>query len=305
MARLRRKSLLRTNLQLWLNDKLLREGLYDTVSVGETNNYGNDMSIMLSVDDKGNTQSGQVWQSAFKNWVYESGIPVSVSGVPAPIVASGVTVDGAFYPEATTSGAFAHYIDYPNGRVIFASPISTSSVVQGEFSFKEVTVDFADKFDNERMDLITESAFKDNPQQTGVQNYPLERNRTLPAIWIDLNSRTSKGYELGSASLIADFLGVLHIWARDSFVLDIVEDILDDAQHEVLIGINFNTAPFPLLSNGRRNPAWPGYATQAQLWQPWTWRRIYLDEIKSKKDKALLEVQRWRVGFLARIYPNF
>jgi len=304
MALLRRKSLLRTNLQLWLEDKLLREGLYSTVSSGLPNGYGQDTSVMTPLDDEPGTSLGQVWQSAYKNWVYESGIPPSVSGIAPPIVASGITVDSVFYPD-TTVGAFAHYIDYPNGRVVFDTPISTNSVVQGEFSFKEVTVDFADRFDNERMDLLTETTFKDNPQQSDVQNYPLKRNRTLPAIWIEILSRKNDGYELGSKSLVSDFMGMLHIWSRDTYLMDLVEDILADAHRDVLIGINFNTAPFPLLSKGRRNPAWPGYAAQARLWQPWTWQRIYLDNMETEQDKPLFEVERMRVKFMARIYPNF
>lgn len=305
MTKLRRKTLLKSNLEYWLNDKLLREGLYRNVTLGETGPDGIDISRLVPISDDEDFNNGQVWQSAFKNWVYESGIPSSVSGVAPPTVASGVTVNGTFYPEATTSGSFAHFIDFPNGRVVFLSPILTSSNVQADFAHKEVTVDFAERFDNERLDLLTETQIKDNPQQSGVTAYPQKQQRTLPAIWIDFLSRDNDGYELGSKSLVSDFQGVFHVWGRDSFIRDVIEDIVNDTHRDVILGIDFNTAPYPLLHKGRRNPAWPGYAELARVHSPHFWRRIYIEETNPRKDKALFEVERTQVRFTARIYPNF
>jgi hypothetical protein len=305
MALMRRKTLLKSNLEYWLNDKLLREGLYRNISIGDADVYSMDMSKLVPISDDEDFKDGQVWQSAFKNWVYESGIPSSVSGVAPPTVASGISVNGTFYPEATTSGAFAHFIDFPNGRVVFLSPILTSSLVQGDFAHKEVTVDFAERFDNERMDLLTETAIKDNPQQTGVVTYPSKEQRTLPAIWIDFLDRENDGYELGSKSLVSDFNGVFHVWGRDGFLRDVVEDIVNDTHRDVILGIDFNTAPFPLLSKGRRNPAYPGYAELARIHSPHFWRRIYMEETNPRKDKPLFEIERTQVRFRVRIFPNF
>jgi hypothetical protein len=299
-----RKSLLESNLQFWLENKMLTEGLYRNIDTGQTDFYGRDLSVLIPVTNDEDFQDGQVWQSAFKNWVYESGIVPSQSGLTPPTSVSGVTVDGTFYPD-TTVGAFAHFVDFPNGRIVFTSPISSVSQVQASFAYKRVTVDFAESFDNERMDLLIETAIKDNPQQSGVQGYPTKANRTLPAIWIDVLRRKNDGYELGSKSLISDFFGVLHVWARDRWLRNIVEDILNAAHRDVLLGIDFNEAPFPLLSKGRRNPAWTTYSDYANMWSPYFWRRIYLDEIGAKKDKPLFEVERTRVTFQARIYPNF
>ncbi len=299
-----RKSLLESNLQFWLENKFLTEGLYRSINTGQVDFYGRDTSLLISITDDETFQDGQVWQSAFKNWVYESGIVPTQSGLAPPISVSGVTVGGTFFPD-TTVGPFQHFVDFPNGRIIFISPIPLGSQVQATFSYKEVTVDFAESFDNERMDLLIETAIKDNPQQSGVQVYPTKDNRTLPAVWIDVLRRKNDGYELGSKSLVSDFFGVLHVWARDRWLRNIVEDILNAAHRDVLLGIDFNKAPFPLLSKGRRNPAWTTYSDFANQWSPFFWRRIYLDEIGAKKDKPLFEVERTRVTFQARIYPNF
>jgi len=71
------------------------------------------------------------------------------------------------------------------------------------------------------------------------------------------------------------------------------------------LGIDFNTAPYPLLSFGRRNPAWTSYSDMAQLWTSGFWRRIYLESTGPIKDPPLFEVERSRVNFRIRVYPNF
>lgn len=304
MVRQGRKSLLQSNLQFWLEDKLLTQGLYRNVAVGEVDGQGRDVSLLISVPDDEDFQLGQVWQSAFKNWVYESGITPVDTGVAPPTLVSGVTVNGTFYPDSTV-GAFEHFVDYPNGRIVFTSAIAVNSTVQASFGYKEVTVDFADRFDNERMDLLIETSIKDNPQQSGIQAYPSKDNRTLPAVWIDLQRRENDGYELGSKSLVSDFFGIFHVWARDRWLADIIEDILNQTHRDVLLGIDFNTAPFPLISRGRKNPVWTQYSDYARTGSPHFWRRVYLDEIGSRKDRSLFEIQRTRVTFQARIYPNF
>ena len=283
---------------------MLTEGLYRNISTGQTNFYSTDMSRLVGVTGDEDFNDGQVWQSAFKNWVYESGIVPTDTGVAPPTLVSGVTVDAVFYPDSTV-GPFAHFVDFPNGRVIFNAPILSSSIVQATFAYKEITVDFAESFDNERMDLLIETSIKDNPAQTGIQSYPSKSNRTLPAIWIDVLRREHDGYELGSKSLISDFYGVFHVWARDRWMRNIIADILSDAHRDVLLGIDFNTAPFPLLSKGRRNPAWTTYGDNARVHGPYFRRRIYLDEVGVKKDKPLFEIERSRVSFQTRIYPNF
>jgi len=306
MATMGKKALLKSNLELWLNDLFLRHGLFTTIASGATDVYGNDISRLRPSNDPTFPVDGTVFQSPYKNWVYESGIiPIEVGVISAPIVVSGVIVDGTFHQTTETTGTYAHIIDYPNGRVIFDSPLAGSPVIQADYSFKEVTVDFANVFNNENMPLQIETSMKDNPAQTGVESYPTSDSRTLPAVFIDILSRQSSGYELGWRSLVADYFGVFHVWARDDFQRDMIEDILADEQRQVLLGINFNTAQYPLLSRGERNPSFTSYSTLADVNGPYFWRRIYLDQTGPTKDVPLFEVERSRINFNARVYPNF
>ena len=90
--------------------------------------------------------SGQAWEGFRKNWIWQSGVTYS----PNPLVGdddsnpgvSGVYVNDSYY-SASTVGAYAHYIDHFNGRVVFDSPIPTGSKVQAEFSYKWVNVVYA------------------------------------------------------------------------------------------------------------------------------------------------------------------
>jgi len=303
MATMGKKSLFKSNIEYWLNDLVLRAGLYTNISVGQVDTYGNNISQLIPTSDP--SHAGSVYQSAFKNWVYESGIPAPQSGIAPPTVASGVTVNGSFYPEASTTGTYQHFIDWPNGRVVFANTIPAGDTVEADFAYNNITIDFASKLNNENKPLLIETNLKDNPPQSGVDSYPQKNSITLPAIFIDVLKRSSKGYELGDKSLVADFFGVFHIWTRDDFYRDILEDLLAETQHDVIFGINFNNAPYPFVAHGRRNPSWPGYSALADVHGPYFWRRIYMDMSEANKNPPLFEVERSSIKFNVKVYPNF
>ncbi|MHA2063198.1 MAG: hypothetical protein ACXABY_02335 [Candidatus Thorarchaeota archaeon] len=308
---MRDKALVKQNIKLFLEDLLLKDGFYTSISVGETDLYSRDLSLLMPGDqvypepDFVSSITNKVFQSAFKNWVHEDGIPSPGSGIAGPTIASGVTVDTVFYPTATTSGTFAHLIDFPNGRVIFDTPLAGTPVVQAGFSYKEFNVDSADIFDNEKRPILIETALKDNPDVTGVVTYPSWDARTLPLILVDVLSRKNSPYELGTRDAVKDYFGVFHVWARDEFTRDEIEEIIADEHREVLLGIDFNNAPDPLLAFGAKNPNFPGYNTLAILWGQFFWRRIYLEDLSPRKDTPLYEVERSRVDFNIRVYPNF
>ena len=46
MPRLRGKSLVKSNLELWLNDLLLKDGFFTDITTGETDIYGRDISLL-------------------------------------------------------------------------------------------------------------------------------------------------------------------------------------------------------------------------------------------------------------------
>jgi hypothetical protein len=80
-------------------------------------------------------ESGQVWEGFRNDWVWESGFSVdSIS----PIRVSGVWVDGSFY--GSGDATYSHYVDYPNGRVVFDTAVGTTSTVQASFTHRTVGI---------------------------------------------------------------------------------------------------------------------------------------------------------------------
>ena len=119
----------------------LDKGGFFNISIPSSGHYGGDKHNLRLVDDPRYT-SGQVWEGFRSNWVWQSGL----SGDTQPLVTqnwespgvSGVFVNGGFY--ASGDATYGHYIDYPRGRIIFDSAISTTSAVTAEFSYKWVDV---------------------------------------------------------------------------------------------------------------------------------------------------------------------
>jgi len=308
MPQLRRKALVKSNLDLWLNDLFLKDGFFTNISTAETDIYGRDVSELISVIDE-SFADGRAWQSAFKEWVHESGLVPTNSGILPPILVSGVTVDGTFRAKDPShpdfSPAFAHDIDFVNGRVIFNIPITTTSIVQSEFAYKEITVDFAASFENEQKEFFIETSFKDNPYQTGVIVYPDKNSRTMPMTFIDVTQIQYEPYELGNSSNVLNLEGAFLIWARDDYMRDQIEDLITSRENEVLLGIDFNTAPFPLDHLNDKNPNFTSYDNLASLGSLHFWRRIYLDDISSRRITPFYNIERTQINFLIRVYPNF
>lgn len=307
MPRYRPKAQVKANLELWLNNLFLSDGFYNNVVVGDTNIYGADVSTLIPTSDESYADN-RVWRSPFLNWVHESGI-IPPSGIQSPIIASGAWVNGTFYPKSSGApgynAAFAHSIDYPNGRIIFDSPILSTSQVSASFSYKTIGVDFVSTFENEQRQFYIETTYKDNPSQTGVISYPEAGTKTLPMVVIDMTSTSYEPYELGSASNLVELEGSFWIWARDSYMLDQIEDLVGGQEHSVIQAIDFNTAPYPLDEVGDKNEAFTSFGQWADVHSPYFWRRIYLDEIDIDKVTPLYNIERSQISFLARVYPNF
>lgn len=176
---------IRQSLYNTLDHALLEQGAYTNVTGGQTNVKGYDLSALYSVIDPSlNLPSGYVFQSAFHNWNYESG----VVNQPSPIVASGVYIDGIFAPKSSGMS-----IDYLNGRVIFNKPLNPSARVQASFSYKEYSfvAPFSDVLDT----LATN--FTDNSK---IYNQPFAATPDeiyLPAMYIEVQEGSEEGFQFG------------------------------------------------------------------------------------------------------------
>jgi len=302
VPRYRPKAQVKANMLLWLNDTLLRDGFFSTVESGTVDVYGNNISELVPVEDSSYPDL-YVWQSAFKNWVWESGI-VAGSGVE-PVVCSGIYYNGVFRAKDSAhpdyDAAFDHSVDFENGRVIFTSGIP-SGTVEAAFSYKTFGTSLSNLFQDQTKDLLLETSWKDNPEITGVIIYPEKDVKTLPHIVIDIDTMDHKGYELGAASNVTVLKGHIYLYATSTYEIDQVDDLIGLHEHSVLRSIDFNTAPTPINYMGDINENFSSYS-YAQGAFPW--RRIYIDEISSRKLESLQNIERLAIRFTAKVYPNF
>ena len=203
---------------------ILDKGGFFNVNAPAVGLYGGNKHQLRLVDDP-NYTAGQVWEGFRNNWVWESGLSTATQ----PIAVSGVFVGGNFHP-ATGVGTYAHHIDYPNGRIIFDSAISTTSTVTAEYSYKWAKVMAANatpwfKEVQLRADRIDSSHFSNTG--SGDWSQLAQTRLQLPAIGIEIVPRRSfKPVELGSLNQWVYTDVLFHILAEDEFTRNKIVDMV-------------------------------------------------------------------------------
>ncbi len=248
--------LMKTSMRFFLEQELLRDGNYDVVTSGLQFYDGADMSLLIAdtsdevLAEAGGLAAGQVWQSAFKNWVYED-VPalnpsVVLSKLPIAFRASGVYIDGAF--RAPTDATYPHTIDYINGRIIFHSPLPLSTRVNADFSYKTVAILGLREFNNQLRSATLEQQYLSNPRTANQLIYPSGSTRItpLPIIFIEDVGRKFGAYQIGDRSLVAHDDLIFEIWALDEGTRDNLIDVVSFQQRKSFPIINYNIVPLPL-----------------------------------------------------------
>jgi hypothetical protein len=280
--------LLKQNMILHLEHELIKDGNFQNIVSGLQLYEGSDMSRLIRDESQevaaelglydtgaGSLEIGKVYQSAFRNWVYESGVQLNsyLAGLnwPSPIRASGVYVDGRFCPTDPNDPAFdpscSHKIDYINGRVIFDSIMPQTAVVHADFAFKEVFVTTASKFNNQLVNGVLETKFTTNPRTSSQLIYPSGSSKIMPypIVFIEDRSRDFDAYQLGDRSLIVNDEMVYHIYALDESTRDNLIDLISFDERKRIPLIDFNVAPIPL--SGIENTLSPEYIPYQEMLQ--------------------------------------
>jgi hypothetical protein len=222
------------NLMSYLSWGLLQAGNFTNVTIPTTGVYSGLDHVLTMVPDSGYDR-GQVWGGFRKDWVWESGVGALVSTDDSSPGVSGVYVDNTFYDTSTT-GTYSHFIDHPNGRVVFDSAIATSAAVHAEFSYKTVTIQRANglpwfakvQADSERSDKAVPNELPQNRIQ-------------LPVIGIEvIPGRNFEGYQLGGGSYCYTDL-LIHCVAETDYERDHLVDIVSFQNQKDLRMYNLNT----------------------------------------------------------------
>jgi len=174
----------------------LEVGGYQNIPLELSGIYGGNRSQLRPAYDPRYT-NGQVWEGFRSDWVWESG----VSCTPPPIPISGVYINNSFHPVSGTD----YYIDYPNGRVIFNSAISTSAVVKTSFSHR--TVNFISSDNIPISDILFGSYHVENTDfltaASGSRSQLGDLKRQLPLVALQINTgKNYEPYEIGGGQYV-------------------------------------------------------------------------------------------------------
>jgi hypothetical protein len=204
---------LEINLKYWLDWTLLRIGAWYNAEIPASGAFGGEQSTLRKVNN-GAYAEGKLWEGFRKDWVYETG--VQWTGDETPIEISGVWVDGVYYEPDDAD--YGHYVDYPNGRVVFTGS-DIPETVEANYSYRHVQVYRADEAEWWR-ELQYKSFRVDNPHfnqlDEGSWNTDPEQRIQLPAIVIEAVPRAStRPYELGNSTLTIEKDVLFHVIAED------------------------------------------------------------------------------------------
>ena len=291
-----------TNIRAYIDWGFLTIGGYFNVNMPQSGVYGGDQSRLRPANDP-NYSNGQVWETFRSNLVWESGINSQYAGAIPPIQISGVYVNNIFYPTATTTGAFSHHINYPEGRVIFKNSIATTSIVKLNYSYKFVNIKSVDS------ELFRELMFNSfrvdknyflNPSSGNWSQLPVSRVQ-LPAVFVEiLDKREYEGYQLGGGQRVRQTV-FFHVFAENAWTRGVIVDSLANQNRTTLYLFDKNLMiaqnAFPLTASGTltANPK-----TYPQLIQPsgnggFWYEKAYILNSQVKKVDSVLPLYRGQV----------
>lgn len=283
-------NILESNFKIFFDWAFLNIGSWFDANIDEYNFYGstNQHSTLIPVNDP-SYNSGQVWQGIRKDWVWESGI--SFSGT-SPIEITGIFVNNTYYDH--NNGDFT--INYPEGRIIFDSAISTSSSVKVNYSYRNIQTYRSS--DSPWFSTIQYGSFNtSNPDITKTEDgdWSISGNHRiqLPAIVIESVPRSrSRPFELGNDNLLIEQDIAFYVLAENKNDRNKLLDILRLQQDSTIWLYNTNTLAkddnFPLDYNGdlKNSPLmYPNIVNQ------YKWRKCWI------KNVSLFEID--------SVHPNF
>jgi hypothetical protein len=232
----------------WLKWSTLQVGGFQNISSSFGSGiFGGDFSRLRLADDP-NYTSGQVWEGFRSDWVWETGIEYDVS----PTFCSGVSVGNTFYPTASTTGTYEHTVNFPLGRVVFSSAITTNSLVTTSFSHR--TISYTRASETWFQEILYDSWRIDRDdyliQGSGQWDQLARNRRVMPVVGVELANRRFEPYEMGTLRNWVYQDVVMYVLAESEEDRNQIVDILSQ-QHDKTIwtynrGLMKENATYPV-----------------------------------------------------------
>jgi hypothetical protein len=247
---------LENNYKSFLDWGFLNIGAFTNVERPTQNINSFNLHVLKPTTDN-NQLKNRVWQTPRKDWVYETGV---VFGGVSSIDISGVYVNSVFYPAPTGSGSITYSINYPEGKIVFNNIVAASSLVEVEYSYRNIQV-----YKMEEFPYWKEIQYRSLENKTGLSLYDKgdfainsENRVQLPAVIIEPVARSdSKPFRLGDKSLIIEQDILLHILSDNPKDKNNIVDILRLQEDRNIWLYNTNeiikSGLYPLNYNGSKN----------------------------------------------------
>jgi hypothetical protein len=216
---------LEENIKTFLDWSFLNIGGFINVDIPTSGLYGGNFSDLKVSDQPGYT-NGQVWQSAKKDWVWETGVSYSGS---APNNISGVRVSNNFYPAPTGSGQVGYYINYPLANIVFNKPLAANTSVKLEYAYRwcQVYKSSTDPYLVELQGMTYDPVPAINQKDKGMYNLSSNHRVQMPCIIIEPISRSSsQPWHLGAYDFLIEQDMLLHVFAENTVDKNTISDII-------------------------------------------------------------------------------
>ncbi len=289
---------LRANLISFFDWGFLEKKNYENVHIPSSGQYGGSKhKLELTKDPRYST--GCVWQANRSNWVWQSGLN--------NIQVSGVNVNGQFYPNSTV-GAYSHYIDYNNGRIIFNSPIATSANVTAEYSPKHINILDANQVDFFRQ-IQSNAVRLDDPKFSNPSsgNWALlpENRIQIPMIGVEVTSAISlEPYQIGLGQLVKTKV-IFHVATdNNKKTAKIVQQLACQNDSTVLTFDANQISQNNLSPLNYKGDIAQGALTHPQMVAAYPHRKIYLTNFQSPEGQWINNLYYVPVVFTTQVYVS-
>lgn len=278
---------LEANLLTWFQWAMLAAGGFVNVSIPTSGLYGGDFSRLRRADDP-NYDAGRVWEGVRKDWVWETGVECPAA---QPIRVSGAFVDGAFVPVGT-----GLYVDYPNGRLVFAEPRAASGV-RCEHSYRlvqgyTVACDW--------WQALQPGSFRVDDGQflqqgSGGWDVLAQSRVQMPAVVVEaVMNATRTPKQIGDLTQRTRQDVLFHVLAEDRAHETFLHDALTAQKEKTLLGFDkdavFAADAWPLDAYGSPNPSGLMYP---DLVAAHFWTRVTVKDTRATPQPKLLPPLRW------------
>jgi hypothetical protein len=231
------------NLSEFYNNGFLSIGAFSSVRLAQNDRTGLSKSNLTKIGD------GKVWSAFKRNLVHEP--------IAGAISISGVYINNTLH--LPTSSTYPHYVDYPNGQVVFQSGINASSVKM-EFSYKNVNIETIDtnpwvkefQYSAQDLDLITDFTLA-----SGDFNRDRKRVVHLPLICNEIVRTSYLPMEIGNGANWNRLDMHTHVFAKSNTEVSKIIDILGKQKCKTIYYFDIDevvrSGVYPLVYNGSKN----------------------------------------------------